>query len=488
MGHLTSSYTNGINSFAQGQRVITNANNNVTFGLGGTNTWLDNIQTNSFMVGFNSNAPTFYVSSASGNGTTGNVGIGGPGYRPLGTPNPLEKLEVWNGNIAQTNVDLITNTGASSGNSSTNLLGATGGGCNVFGLTTNNYNTINPIPGIANTFLQIGIDGSNAVVNYDDASSINFNTTVGPLCSNPYTTVLKLSGLSAPAQVELFGTCLVNTLPITSDERFKQNIKNVENGYSLIKKLRPVSYTFKVNDFPERNLPKEKSYGLIAQELKQLLPELVHENTDGYLSVNYISLIPFLISAIQEQSTEINNLRDSIGSNLTNNQFNNSLINNSDSIAPVRDSVIQALQEEIRVQSIELTEQKNIIAELESKVNQILECINKSNICISGNLKENSGSELELGNTDLYYLGQNHPNPVSEKITSISYKVPEISEKVSMQFYNTIGTLIYSADNLKPGEGIVEVNTTSFISGTYYYSLFVNEKKVKTLKLTKTAH
>jgi hypothetical protein len=45
--------------------VISNADNNVTFGLGGTGTWLDNSQPNSFMVGFDSNAPTLFVSSAS---------------------------------------------------------------------------------------------------------------------------------------------------------------------------------------------------------------------------------------------------------------------------------------------------------------------------------------------------------------------------------------------------------------------------------------
>jgi hypothetical protein len=227
MRHLTSSYTNGITTFAQGQRVISNADNNVTFGLGGTGTWLDNSQTNSFMVGFDSNAPTLFVSSGSGNGTTGNVGIGGPGYTPLITPNPLEKLEVWNGNIAQTNVDLVANTGATSANSSTSLLGSTGGGCNVSGLATNNIGSANTIAGIANTFLQIGIDGSTSVLNYDDNSSLIFNSTLVPLCTNAYNQIMQLNGTSSAFQVEVFGNGFITSPWTASDARFKTNIQDI---------------------------------------------------------------------------------------------------------------------------------------------------------------------------------------------------------------------------------------------------------------------
>ena len=49
-------------------------------------------------------------------------------------------------------------------------------------------------------------------------------------------------------------------------------------------------------------------YGLIAQELQTIYPNLVEKGQDGYLSVNYVELIPILIRAIQELKQEVDEL------------------------------------------------------------------------------------------------------------------------------------------------------------------------------------
>ena len=54
-------------------------------------------------------------------------------------------------------------------------------------------------------------------------------------------------------------------------------------------------------------------YGLIAQELQEIIPDIVYEGVDGYLSVNYIEIIPFLIKAIQDLKSEINEMKASSG-------------------------------------------------------------------------------------------------------------------------------------------------------------------------------
>lgn len=53
----------------------------------------------------------------------------------------------------------------------------------------------------------------------------------------------------------------------------------------------------------------KKHYGLLAQDVQKLFPDLVKENGDGYLSVNYIELIPLLIQAVQELSGEVEELK-----------------------------------------------------------------------------------------------------------------------------------------------------------------------------------
>jgi hypothetical protein len=76
----------GMSSFALGNLVNTTAANAFTLGLGTADNLLVNNIANSFMVGFNSNLPTLFVSSSNGFGTTGRVGIG--------TSAPSEKLSV----------------------------------------------------------------------------------------------------------------------------------------------------------------------------------------------------------------------------------------------------------------------------------------------------------------------------------------------------------------------------------------------------------
>lgn len=50
---------------------------------------------------------------------------------------------------------------------------------------------------------------------------------------------------------------------------------------------------------------KNKHYGLIAQELQKIYPDLVVESQDGYLAVNYLEIIPLLIRSVQELNTKV---------------------------------------------------------------------------------------------------------------------------------------------------------------------------------------
>lgn len=54
---------------------------------------------------------------------------------------------------------------------------------------------------------------------------------------------------------------------------------------------------------------KQLHYGLIAQELQKIYPDLVIEGQDGYLGVNYVELVPILIRSIQELKQEIDDVK-----------------------------------------------------------------------------------------------------------------------------------------------------------------------------------
>ena len=67
--------------------------------------------------------------------------------------------------------------------------------------------------------------------------------------------------------------------------------------------------TLKILEAKNNKQSSIRHYGLIAQELQELYPDLVYEGQDGYLGINYVELVPVLICAIQELKQELNELK-----------------------------------------------------------------------------------------------------------------------------------------------------------------------------------
>jgi hypothetical protein len=107
------------------------------------------------------------------------------------------------------------------------------------------------------------------------------------------------------------------TAYVASDRNLKKNIKPIDNALNVINKLEAVSYNW--NDKAKKlneNKTEQKDFGLIAQDVESIVPEIVHNiHNDKYKAIDYIKLIPFLIKAIQEQQIEIDNLREKIDVN-----------------------------------------------------------------------------------------------------------------------------------------------------------------------------
>ena len=77
-----------------------------------------------------------------------------------------------------------------------------------------------------------------------------------------------------------------------------------------VKSLNPVSFQWK-DDYKSNNSTKTQ-YGFIAQEVMQVLPDIVSETDDGTLAVNYVALIPILTATIQELTDRIEVLEERI--------------------------------------------------------------------------------------------------------------------------------------------------------------------------------
>jgi len=92
-----------------------------------------------------------------------------------------------------------------------------------------------------------------------------------------------------------------------SDATLKKDIQAVDREkIDKLINLNPISFQFK-ND-----IKSKKHYGFIAQDIEKLYPELVKNSEMGYKTVNYIELIPILVSKIQLMDKEIKELNNII--------------------------------------------------------------------------------------------------------------------------------------------------------------------------------
>ena len=92
----------------------------------------------------------------------------------------------------------------------------------------------------------------------------------------------------------------------TSDKRHKHNIVLISDALSKVTKLNGVTWEWNEDvDDATKETPKT---GLIAQEVQEVLPEVVKERADGFLALDYSKTIGLLVEAIKEQQTQIHSL------------------------------------------------------------------------------------------------------------------------------------------------------------------------------------
>jgi hypothetical protein len=90
-----------------------------------------------------------------------------------------------------------------------------------------------------------------------------------------------------------------------SDRRFKTNIATLTGALEKVLRLRGVSFDWRTAEFPNRDFSAGQQVGLIAQEVEEVLPEVVQTDAEGYKSVSYASLAPVLIEATKAQQARI---------------------------------------------------------------------------------------------------------------------------------------------------------------------------------------
>lgn len=127
-------------------------------------------------------------------------------------------------------------------------------------------------------------------------------------------------GTGTPSyKLHVMGDVAANSMFTASDLRLKDSIQNLSNCHKLFFKLRGKSYFKSVNDANIKTKDgrivssselsnKEREFGLLAQDLLKVFPDLVTKDSLGYYSIDYIGLLPIIVETYKSQhgSLEIN--------------------------------------------------------------------------------------------------------------------------------------------------------------------------------------
>ncbi|MCK5170407.1 MAG: tail fiber domain-containing protein [Bacteroidales bacterium] len=229
------------------------------------------------------------------------------------------------------------------------------------------------------------------------------------------------------------------TVITSSDERLKSNIKPLEKNLELLRSLNGFSYNYK-NDVESGINSQKEHFGFIAQELEKSLPNLVYEDDEGILSVDYISMIPVLVEAVKELDIE---------------QKENEILKTK----------LDLVTEELKYLKEDYEELKYKVMTLEMLTNKKL---NSDDI-----------------NSDNPKLFQNNPNPF-DKETKISFYLPAEKNNAFIYIYDMQGTQIKSYQLSVTGYSDITLNNIELQPGIYMYSLIVDGQEVDTKRMILT--
>lgn len=280
---------------------------------------------------------------------------------------------------------------------------------------------------------------------------------------NDYVTIDgRYAGVFA-GNVKVSGT-INGTVLGSSDLRLKQDIKSLDqkenSALENLNLLTPISYKYNAEKFMGKDAYEEYSleeleeiwkyspeeyaniiaqrekrdgvvnpvlekthFGLIAQDLQNVYPELVYENDNGYLSVNYIELIPILMQSIKELNTKV--------------------------------------------------EQQNTIIRKLTATHEYAQ---------QAKSYSNETTSVESVVQGLASMEQNLPNPFSEK-TDIAIYLPESVKTAKLCIYDLNGSQISKQEVAGRGNTTMTIHADEMEDGMYLYALIADGKVVTTKKM-----
>ena len=238
-----------------------------------------------------------------------------------------------------------------------------------------------------------------------------------------------------------------------SDKSLKQNIRSFSSAMDIINKLHATQYEFRQDgNYKLMNLPVGSHYGLIAQEVETVLPNLIKEtkfdpamatprkpgekniakdsaksDVINFKALNYTELIPIMIKGMQELSSQNDSLKN--------------------------ENIVQ----------------EKVNAGLQNQINEL-----KSMMI--------SSQQITISISSSASLQQNIPNPFTNT-TSIGYSLPNKFSSAHIVITDKNGKTLKAIIISGSGKGSIHVDASTISSGAYQYSLIVDGRLIDTKQM-----
>ena len=142
-------------------------------------------------------------------------------------------------------------------------------------------------------------------------NAIDLGTATKRFRTGLYGTSVKVGTGSSYVEIKSDGSVNANNVYATddlvgkssSDQQLKENVLTIDTALNKLEHIG--GYSFKWNDNIGDFRAQTNDYGVIAQEIENILPDAVSINGRGYKTVNYNALIPLLIQAVKELSAKV---------------------------------------------------------------------------------------------------------------------------------------------------------------------------------------
>ena len=140
---------------------------------------------------------------------------------------------------------------------------------------------------------------SNIEIGNKGASTDNAIIRIGVQGSNRAAYVAGISGVNVTGGAQVVVNSSGQLGVVSSSRRYKEDIRSMGNTSDRLLALRPVTFRYKQ---PDEKGQKPEQYGLIAEEVAQVMPELVVYNQKGQPeTVAYQTLAPLLVNELQRE-------------------------------------------------------------------------------------------------------------------------------------------------------------------------------------------